>query len=149
MRAVVQRVRRASVHVDGELVGEIGDGLLALVGVAREDVAADAVELARRIAHLRIFEDASGRMNRSLVETGGSLCVVSQFTLLGDARHGRRPTFAAAAPAEVAEALVEAVVDAARARGVDVQTGRFRAKMEVALVNAGPVTLLLDTSRQF
>ena len=149
MRAVVQRVRAASVRVGDELVSEMGEGLLALVGVAREDAAADATELARRIANLRIFEDDAGRMNRSLLETGGSLCVVSQFTLLGDARQGRRPTFSAAAPPELAEPLVDALVAAARALGLTVVTGRFRARMDVALVNAGPVTILLDTAKQF
>ena len=149
MRAVVQRVRAASVRVGDELVSEMGEGLLALVGVAREDAAADATELARRIANLRIFEDEAGRMNRSLLETGGSLCVVSQFTLLGDARQGRRPTFSAAAPPELAEPLVDALVAAARALGLTVVTGRFRARMDVALVNAGPVTILLDTAKQF
>jgi D-tyrosyl-tRNA(Tyr) deacylase len=149
LRAVVQRVRAASVRVGEELVSEMGEGLLALVGVARDDAAADATELARRIAHLRIFEDDAGRMNRSLLETGGSLCVVSQFTLLGDARQGRRPAFTAAAPPECAEPLIDAVGEAARALGVMVVTGRFRARMDVALVNAGPVTILLDTAKQF
>lgn len=149
MRAVVQRVRAASVRVGEELVSEMGEGLLALVGVARDDAAAGATELARRIVHLRIFEDDAGRMNRSLLEMGGSLCVVSQFTLLGDARQGRRPAFTAAAPPELAEPLIDALVEAARALGVMVVTGRFRARMDVALVNAGPVTILLDTAKQF
>jgi D-tyrosyl-tRNA(Tyr) deacylase len=149
MRAVVQRVREAKVRVDGALVSEIGAGLLALVGVAREDGEADARDLARRIVQLRVFEDAGGRMNLALSEVGGALLLVSQFTLLGDARGGRRPSFGAAAPAERAEPLVAAVADAARALGVPVATGRFGARMDVELVNEGPVTLLLDTTRLF
>ena len=149
MRAVVQRVREARVTVAGETVAAMGEGLLALVGVARGDGPADAEALAAKLSHLRVFEDAAGRMNRSLLETGGTLGVVSQFTLLGDARQGRRPSWTDAAPAEQAEALVEAVVSGARAAGVPVVTGRFRARMEWALVNVGPVTLLLDTQRRF
>lgn len=149
MRAVAQRVRAASVTVAGERVGEMGPGLLALVGVAKGDGPAEAAELARKLVHLRVFEDDGGRMNRSLLETGGTLGVVSQFTLLGDARQGRRPAFTDAAPPEQAEPLVEALVAAARALGVPVTTGRFRARMEVALVNEGPVTILLDTARLF
>jgi D-tyrosyl-tRNA(Tyr) deacylase len=149
MRAVVQRVRRARICVAGEVVGEMGPGLLALVGVGRGDGAAAAAELAAKLVHLRIFEDASGKMNASLLETGGTLGVVSQFTLLGDARKGRRPSFAGAAPAEHAEPLVEAVGREAQALGVPVVTGRFGAQMEVDLVNAGPVTLLLDTDKRF
>lgn len=126
-------------------MAEIGAGLLALVGVAREDDDSDAAELARKLVQLRVFEDEDGRMNRSLVDTGGELCVVSQFTLLGDARKGRRPSYGAAAPPEQAAPLVEAVAAAARAYDVPVVTGRFGARMEVALVNSGPVTLLLDT----
>lgn len=131
------------------MVAEMGPGLLALVGVARDDDAAAAETLARKLVHLRILEDAEGRMNRSLVDSGEALGVVSQFTLLGDARKGRRPTFAAAAPPEVAEPLVAAVADAARREGVAVVTGRFGARMEVELANRGPVTLLLDTERRF
>ncbi|HVP30747.1 MAG TPA: D-aminoacyl-tRNA deacylase [Myxococcota bacterium] len=149
MRAVAQRVRGASVRVEGEIVGEMGPGLLALVGVARGDGAAEAAELARKLVHLRVFEDEAGRMNRSLLETGGSLGVLSQFTLMGDARQGRRPSFTAAAPPEQAEPLVESLVATARALGVMVVTGRFRARMEVSLVNEGPVTILLDTARSF
>jgi D-tyrosyl-tRNA(Tyr) deacylase len=149
VRAVVQRVREAAIRVDGELVAASGPGLLALVGVARDDGPADARELARKLVHLRVFEDAAGRMNRSLLEVGGTLALVSQFTLLGDAREGRRPSYADAAPAEQAEPLLEQVVAAARDAGVTVVTGRFRARMEVALVNEGPVTLLLDTRRRF
>src|SRR5687768_2063082 len=127
----------------------MGEGLLALVGVAREDGPADAAALADKLVHLRVLADAEGRMNRSLLETGGTLGVVSQFTLLGDARKGRRPSWTEAAPPEAAEPLVGAVADAARAAGVSVVTGRFRAAMDVALVNAGPVTVLLDSKRLF
>ena len=149
MRAVLQRVASARVIVDGEVVAEIGAGLLALVGVAREDEESDAAELARKLVQLRIFEDEEGRMNLSLRDTGGALCVVSQFTLLGDARKGRRPSFTGAAPPEQAESLVEAVARAAGALGAPVVTGRFRAMMDVALVHQGPVTILLDTRRAF
>ncbi|MGH7286407.1 MAG: D-aminoacyl-tRNA deacylase [Myxococcota bacterium] len=149
MRAVVQRVREARVTVAGEAVAEMGAGLLALVGVARGDGPEDAAALAAKLAHLRVFEDSEGRMNRSVLDTGGTLAVVSQFTLLGDARQGRRPSFAEAAPPELAEPLVEAVASGARTAGVSVITGRFRARMELWLVNVGPVTLLLDTRRAF
>ncbi len=149
MRAVAQRVSHARITVADEVVGEMGEGLLALVGVGVDDGEDDARELAAKLAHLRVFPDAVGRMNRSLLEAGGALGVVSQFTLLGDARKGRRPSYAGAAPPERAEPLVEALVRAARALGVTVVTGRFRASMEVALVNRGPVTVLLDTKRQF
>jgi D-tyrosyl-tRNA(Tyr) deacylase len=146
---VAQRVRRARVEVDGEEVSSMGEGLLALVGVGREDTEADAAELARKLVHLRVFADAEGRMNRSLLDTGGTLGVVSQFTLYGDARQGRRPSYTEAAPPEPARALVEAVVREARALGATVVTGRFQAMMQVSLVNDGPVTLLLDTQRRF
>jgi D-tyrosyl-tRNA(Tyr) deacylase len=142
-------VEDARVEVAEETVGEIGAGLLALVGVASDDRSEDAEELARKLVHLRIFEDDDGRMNRSLLETGGALCVVSQFTLFGDCRKGRRPYFGDAAQPELAEPLIEAVVEAARALGVSVETGRFRAHMRVSLVNVGPVTLLLDTRKSF
>lgn len=149
MRAVVQRVEEASVEVDGETVGAMGTGLLALVGVGTEDGAHDAREMARKLVHLRIFEDDEGLMNRSLLDVGGTLGVVSQFTLFGDCRKGRRPSFGQAAGPEVAEPLVDAVVVAAEALGVSVVTGRFRTTMRVSLVNQGPVTLLLDTQKQF
>ncbi len=149
MRAVVQRVRSASIAVERKVIGEMGEGLLALLGVGREDTAAEAEDLAKRIIHLRVFEDDGGRMNRSLLETEGTLGIISQFTLFGDARKGRRPSFAAAAPAEQAAPLVEAVADAARRQSVRVMTGRFRAMMDVALVNSGPVTILLDTAKRF
>lgn len=149
MRAVAQRVRSARVIVAGEEVARMDAGLLALVGVGREDTPQAATDLARRLVHLRVFEDEAGRMGRSLLETGGVLGVVSQFTLMADARQGRRPSYAAAAPAEVAEPLIEALAAAARALGVTVVTGRFGAMMDVELVNSGPVTVLLDTDKLF
>jgi D-tyrosyl-tRNA(Tyr) deacylase len=149
LRAVAQRVKSARIEVGGDEVASMADGLLALVGVAADDGVDDARELARKLVHLRIFADEQGRMNRSLLEVGGTLGVVSQFTLLGDARQGRRPSFVAAAPGEVAEPLVERVVELAREEGVRVVTGRFGADMDVSLVNAGPVTLLIDTRRTF
>jgi D-tyrosyl-tRNA(Tyr) deacylase len=149
VRAVVQRVRRAEVSVAGETVARMDAGLLALVGVGREDGEAEADDLARRLVGLRVFEDDAGKMNRSLLEVGGTLGVVSQFTLMGDARQGRRPSFIAAARPEQAEPLVERVAASARALGAPVVTGRFGARMEVALVNAGPVTLLLDSEKRF
>ena len=149
MRAVAQRVLSARVLVGDAVVGEMGAGLLALVGVGHDDSAKQAAELARKLVHLRIFGDDEGRMNRSLLDTGGSLGVVSQFTLYGDARHGRRPSFIAACPAERAEPLIEAVVESARELGANVMTGQFQASMQVALVNSGPVTILLDTDKVF
>jgi D-tyrosyl-tRNA(Tyr) deacylase len=149
VRAVAQRVAEARISVGDEVVGAMGAGLLALVGVAARDGEADARELAAKLVNLRVFPDRDGRMNRSLLETGGELGVVSQFTLLGDARKGRRPSYTAAAPPERAEPLLETLVAAARALGVTVVTGRFRASMRVALVNEGPVTILLDTTHQF
>jgi len=149
MRAVVQRVSSAEVQVAGERVFGMGPGLLALVGVGRNDAREQAEELAHRLVHLRIFADAEGKMNRSLLDTGGTLGVVSQFTLYGDAREGRRPFFGDAAPAEQAAPLIEALAQAAESRGAPVVRGRFGAAMDVALVNAGPVTILLDTDRRF
>jgi D-tyrosyl-tRNA(Tyr) deacylase len=137
------------VTVAGELVSEMGAGLLALIGVARDDVEDDARALAEKLVHLRVFADAAGAMNLSLADTGGALGLVSQFTLLGDARKGRRPSFGDAAPPERAEPLFEQLASAARALGVTVVTGRFRAHMAVELTNDGPVTLLLDTRRIF
>jgi D-tyrosyl-tRNA(Tyr) deacylase len=137
------------VEVGDERVAEIGKGLLAFVGVTHTDGAGDADDLARKLVGLRVFEDAAGRMNRSLLDGEGDLLVVSQFTLFGDTRKGRRPSFGSAAPAEVAEPLVQAVVEAARGEGVTVVTGRFGAHMHVGLDNDGPVTLLLDTHRSF
>jgi len=149
VRAVAQRVTSASVRVEGEVVASMGEGLLALVGVGREDGPEQARELARKLVHLRVFADASGRMNRSLLDLGATLGVVSQFTLFGDARQGRRPSFIESAPAEQAEPLIEALVTAARELGVEVVCGRFQAMMDVSLVNSGPVTILLDTDRRF
>jgi D-tyrosyl-tRNA(Tyr) deacylase len=149
LRAVAQRVRSARIDVGGDEVAAMAEGLLALVGVAVDDGVDDARELARKLVHLRVFADEQGRMNRSLLDVGGTLGVVSQFTLLGDARQGRRPSFVAAAPAGIAEPLIDQLVEAAQQEGVRVVTGRFGADMEVSLVNAGPVTLLIDTRRMF
>lgn len=149
MRAVVQRVSKATIRVEGALIAEMGAGLLVLVGVAREDGPTQARELAEKLVHLRVFADAQGRMNRSLLESGGTLGVVSQFTLMGDARKGRRPAFTAAAPGPQAEPLVDVLADAARRLGAPVVSGRFGAEMQVELRNEGPVTLLLDTARRF
>jgi D-aminoacyl-tRNA deacylase len=149
VRAVAQRVKSARVRVAGETVSEMAAGLLALVGVARGDSEGDARGLAEKLVHLRIFDDAAGVMNLSLADTRATLCVVSQFTLLGDCRKGRRPSYGEAAPPEDAEKLIEVLIAHARALGVTVVTGRFRADMDVELVNHGPVTLLLDTSHLF
>lgn len=149
MRAVVQRVSRARVEVDGRTTGEIGEGLLVLVGVAKTDAEADAAQLAEKIAGLRLFNDDNGKMNRSVEEVGGAVLVVSQFTLHGDCRKGRRPSFDRAAPAAQAQTLYEKFLHVLRHRGLQVETGVFQAMMEVELVNAGPVTLLVDTDRSF
>ncbi|MCA1629121.1 MAG: D-tyrosyl-tRNA(Tyr) deacylase [Acidobacteria bacterium] len=149
MRAVLQRVTRASVRVGGETVGEIGAGLVVLLGVARDDAEPDARYLVEKIANLRVFDDAEGRMNVSVVEGGGALLVVSQFTLYGDARRGRRPSWIEAAPPEAAQGLYEFFVAEARRAGLPVETGSFRKMMEVELVNDGPVTLLLDSRKLF
>ena len=149
MRAVVSRVAWARVVADGELTGEIGPGLLVLVGVTHTDTAADAAWLATKVAGLRVFGDDQGVMNRSLAETGGGALVVSQFTLYGDARRGRRPSYLAAAPPERAAPLVEAVAKALAGEGVPVATGRFGADMLVESAGDGPVTILLDSARGF
>ena len=146
MRAVIQRVTQSSVSVGDQVVGRIGPGLLVLLGVARQDTEKDADFLAEKIIHLRIFEDEDGRMNRSLVDIGGQMLVVSQFTLLGDCRKGRRPSFVQAAPPETAESLYQYFVDRIRKKQILVQTGRFRAMMEVSLVNDGPVTLIVEST---
>ena len=146
MRAVVQRVKQARVEVDKAVAGEIGPGLLVLLGVAKPDAASDADFLADKIVNLRIFPDDAGKMNRSLIETGGALLVVSQFTLYGDCRKGRRPSFDNAAPAEQARTLYEHFVAAARRGGVHVETGVFQAMMAVSLTNDGPVTLLVESA---
>lgn len=146
MLAVVQRVSSASVTVDGSPSGEIGPGLLVLVGVGHDDTPADADALADKVAGLRILPDGEGRMNRSVADAGGAVLVVSQFTLHGDVRRGRRPSFTAAAPPEAAEPLVDRVVARIRAAGIRCETGVFGAHMDVALVNDGPVTLVVETS---
>jgi len=152
MRAVVQRVSSAAVTVDARTVGEIGRGLLVLVGVEREDGAPDVEYVAGKIRDLRVFEDPadpSRHMNRSVQEVGGSVLVVSQFTLAGDCRKGRRPSFDGAAAPDLARPLYEEVVRALQASGIPVATGEFQAEMQVALVNDGPITLLLDSRRRF
>jgi D-tyrosyl-tRNA(Tyr) deacylase len=147
MRAVVQRVTRASVTVDREVIGAIDHGLLVLLGAGREDTDTDLDYTVRKILGLRIFEDDTGRMNRSVVDVNGALLVVSQFTLYGDVRKGRRPSFGGAMDPVPAAAMVSRFVDAARAAGVPVETGRFGADMKVELLNDGPVTLIIDSSR--
>jgi D-aminoacyl-tRNA deacylase len=146
VRVVLQRVSRASVTVDGEIIGAIQGGLLLLVGVANGDTADDARRLAQKCTEMRIFSDEAGRFNLSLLDTGGEALVVSQFTLLADTRRGRRPSFQPAALSEVAEPIVEVFSAAIRAAGVHVETGRFGAKMELELVNDGPVTIVLDSA---
>lgn len=145
MRAVIQRVSAAQVVVEGEVVGQIGRGVLVLLGVAEGDGPAQASWLAEKVSGLRIFDDADGKMNLALADVGGAMLVVSQFTLLGDCRKGKRPSFIGAAPPEIAEQLYEAFVAAVRERGIEVSTGRFRTHMEVSLTNDGPVTILLET----
>ena len=149
MRAVVQRVSRAKVTVNDWTAGEIGMGLLVLLGVGQSDTEADATYLAEKIAGLRIFEDDEGKMNRSVVDLGGSVLAVSQFTLYGDVRRGKRPSFDAAAPPDPARRLYEFFVDRIRATGLRCETGRFQEMMQVELVNEGPVTILLDSSKAF
>jgi D-aminoacyl-tRNA deacylase len=149
MRAVVQRVSRAKVTVNEFISGEIGHGLLVLLGVAREDSEADAIYLAEKITGLRIFEDENGKMNRSIQDVDGSVLAVSQFTLYGDVRHGKRPSFDDAAPPEPARKLYEFFVEQIRAAGLRCETGRFQEMMQVELVNEGPVTILLDSKKAF
>ncbi len=149
MRAVIQRVRDAAVRIDGAEHSRIGAGLLVLVGVEDGDSDDDARVLARKVVHLRVFEDPAGRMNRSVIDVGGAVLAVSQFTLLGDCRKGRRPSFVRAAAPEPANRLYELFVDHARECGVRVETGVFRAAMDVELTNNGPVTVLIDTRGKF
>lgn len=149
MRAVVQRVRSAKVAADGRIAGEIGPGLLLFIGIARDDGPPDVAYLTEKIRELRVFPDDAGRMNRSVVEHGGAVLVVSQFTLLGDCRKGRRPSFDRAAPGTLARAVYEDVVRTLREGGLHVETGVFQAEMDVELVNDGPVTLLLDSRKEF
>jgi len=147
MRAVLQRVSRARVRVNGQTTGEIGPGLLILLGVGQGDTSKEADYLLEKIIHLRIFEDPAGKMNLSLLDAGGELMVISQFTLYADCRKGRRPSFTDASPPGEAQKLYDHFVTAARTRGVKVATGIFQAVMEVELVNSGPVTILLDSSK--
>lgn len=149
MRAVIQRVERASVSVEGEIRGQVGAGFLVLIGVEEGDGDADFKYIADKVPNLRVFEDDQGKMNRSLMDVGGEVLAVSQFTLLGDARGGRRPSFIAAARPETADPMYERLVAEWRARGIRVETGVFGAHMKVALVNDGPVTILLDSRRRF
>jgi D-tyrosyl-tRNA(Tyr) deacylase len=149
MRACIQRVVSASVTVDEQIVGEIARGFVVLLGVAHEDTADDVRYLADKTINLRVFEDDEGKMNRSLREAGGAMLVVSQFTLLGDCRKGRRPSFIDAAPPELADDLYRRFVERVKCSGVEVATGVFRARMDVALVNDGPVTILLDSKKLF
>lgn len=149
MRAVVQRVSRASVAVDGKLIGEIGLGLLVLLGVSASDSEADAEYLAEKVTGLRIFEDADGKMNHNVSDVGGAVLAVSQFTLYGDVRRGRRPSFDQAARPEDARKLYEHFVAQIRQRGLTCETGQFQAMMSVSLVNEGPVTVLLDSTKLF
>ncbi len=145
MRTVVQRVDRASVRVDGKEIARIGKGLLALVGISREDTTRDLEWMARKLLELRIFDDADGKLNLGLLDVGGELLLVSQFTLYGDCRKGRRPSYSQAAPPAQAEMLYDAFLEIVRRSLPSAQSGRFQAMMEVELVNAGPVTLILDS----
>lgn len=149
MRAVVQRVSRAKVTVEGKTVGEISAGLLVLLGVGREDSDADAIYLAEKVAGLRIFEDDAGKMNRSLTDIAGCILAVSQFTLYGDVKKGKRPSFDGAAPPAEARRLYEFFVERLRALGLHCETGQFQATMQVELINEGPVTILLDSNKIF
>jgi len=145
MRAVIQRIKESSVKTENQIIGRTGSGLLVLLGVEKGDSPSDADYLVNKIANLRIFEDEKGKMNRSLLETGGEMMVVSQFTLLANCRKGRRPSFVKAAEPEVASELYEYFVKQIRSLGITVATGRFKAMMEVALINEGPVTIILET----
>ncbi|MCH2200822.1 MAG: D-aminoacyl-tRNA deacylase [Fuerstiella sp.] len=149
MRAVIQRVSQAAVTVDGDVIGRIGPGFVVLLGVATDDTQDDVIWMAGKVDGLRAFEDDEGRMNLALQDVGGSVLVVSQFTLLGDCRKGRRPGFVTAAPPEIASSLYQSFVAELRGHGLTVETGQFQAHMEVNLCNDGPVTLLLDSTRTF
>jgi D-tyrosyl-tRNA(Tyr) deacylase len=149
MRAVIQRVQEARVEVDGEVIGKIGQGFLVLLGVRKDDTEEDVRYLADKVTGLRIFEDEAGKMNLSISEVKGEILAVSQFTLYGDCRKGRRPSFDEAAPPDVAERLYELFVEEIRKSGIKVETGRFRALMDVYLINSGPVTILLDSRQLF
>jgi len=149
MRAVIQRVSRAQVRVEGQLVGQIGQGLLVLLGIGKGDSEKEADSLLEKLMHLRIFEDAEGKMNLSLLDVGGELMVISQFTLYADCRKGRRPSFTDAGSPSEAKALYDYFIIRAKSRGLNVSSGTFQALMEVELVNFGPVTILLDSSKDF
>ena len=149
MRCVIQRVTQASVTVDGEVIGSIVKGFMVLIGAGVEDTEKDVRYMVEKVPNLRIFEDEAGKMNLSLMDVGGEILAVSQFTLYGDARGSRRPSFIAAARPEKANELYEALVDGWRQRGVHVETGRFRAEMQVSLINDGPVTMLMDSTKLF
>ena len=149
MRAVVQRVTSASVTVEGETVGTIGAGLMVLIGVSKEDTDKDLKYIVDKVQNLRVFDDENGVMNRSVLDAGGSILAVSQFTLYGDARGGRRPSYFQAAGPEMANELYERAVAAWRGHGIHVETGRFRTEMKVSLINDGPVTILLDSEKAF
>ena len=149
MRAVVQRVSSSSVTVDGSVIGSTKQGLLVLLGVTDTDTIEDVQYICEKVSHLRIFEDEDDKMNLSILDVGGEVCLVSQFTLYGDARKGRRPNFMKAAPPDMAERLYLEVVEAFKKKGLTVSTGQFQAHMQVALVNDGPVTILLDSNKEF
>ena len=149
MRAVVQRVSSSSVTVDGSVIGSTKQGLLVLLGVTDTDTIEDVQYICEKVSHLRIFEDEDDKMNLSILDVGGEVCLVSQFTLYGDAREGRRPNFMKAAPPDMAERLYLEVVEAFKKKGLTVSTGQFQAHMQVALVNDGPVTILLDSNKEF
>ena len=149
MRCVVQRVTEASVTVNGETVGAVGSGLMVLIGVSTEDTDADLKYMADKVPNLRIFDDENGVMNRSVIDAGGSILAVSQFTLYGDTRGGRRPSYIRAAKPDEANTMYERLVAAWRAKGIHVETGRFRTEMKVSLVNDGPVTILIDSEKAF
>lgn len=149
MRCVIQRVTEAFVTSEGEETGRIGPGLMVLIGVSQEDTDKDLKYMAEKVPNLRIFEDEEGKMNRSVKDAGGAILAVSQFTLYGDARGGRRPSFSTAAKPDMANALYERLVQAWREQGITVETGRFRTEMKVSLVNDGPVTILMDSTKLF